>query len=316
MCNENMNTKNLWRELSDDAVLDQLKSQSLPGIRLVYSTYFGGFTRNPAWALVPFHDHIVHRGDGVFEALKVKNRKIYLLNEHLNRLFHSAEKIGLKVPINQQDLYAICRSAVQESQLQDAYVRIFVSRGPGGFGVSPFESTQSQVFVFVLDYAGVPAVKYSAGVKVCRSSLAPKKGWMAQVKSCNYLVNVLMKKEALEKGFEFGIGFDEEGWVTESSTENFMGYRERDGFLVPHLQNTLRGTTLMRFLSLSQELLGIPHRYVNLSEQDVGLLEACYLVGTTLGVLPVAQFDSVQFRVHPRASEFNALIEKDLENGA
>ena len=73
--------------LKDEQVLEKLPR--LPhhdNYLAMYSSVYGGIIQDPRLMLVPVDDHIVHRGDGIFEAFKSIDRKIYLLQSHLDRL--------------------------------------------------------------------------------------------------------------------------------------------------------------------------------------------------------------------------------------
>ncbi|RYZ19152.1 MAG: peptidase, partial [Chitinophagaceae bacterium] len=164
--------------------------------------------------------------------------------------------LGIAWPFSRAQIVDILLKTVQASGSDEAMLRIYLSRGPGGFTTNPYESVGSQFYVVATAFRAMASEKYSAGVAIGRSAVVPKDPWFATVKSCNYLPNVMMKKEAVDRGLDFTIGFDETGVMTESSTENIM-LLDREGFLVrPRLLQILKGTTMMRALELSSVLVG------------------------------------------------------------
>ncbi len=190
-----------------------------------YSSVLKGITTNPSLMTVPIDDHLVHRGDGVFEALKCKSNGIFLWNAHKERLSKSALGLGLKVPSNLEEAV---ESTVKASGQKDCIIRIFLSRGPGHFSTNPYDSVGEQLYVVVTKWQPLPTEKYTQGVKTGRSLIPPKEAWLAQIKTCNYLPNVMMKKEAVDRKLDFTLGFDSSGNLTEGSTENLVVLTEKN----------------------------------------------------------------------------------------
>jgi len=261
----------------------------------MYSSWFGGITKDPSLMLVPVDDHVVHRGDGVFEAMKVVQGKVFLMNEHLDRLEYSSSQLGIQWPFPRQALVDIIHETVKVANAPEALVRLYFSRGPGGFAANPYESIGTQVYLVVTAFKAMSEAKYSEGAAIGRSQVPPKEPWFATIKSCNYLQNVLMKKEAVDRGMDFTIGFDPDGVVTESSTENLVILNAQNELVRPRLRQILKGTTMMRTLHLAQDLIpqGVVKAVIekDLSEADLRAAKEIMMVGTTLDVLPVTSFE-------------------------
>src|SRR5476651_219836 len=96
--------------INEKQVFEKIMAQENPFFNeyyAFYSSWFGGIVKNPRMMLLPIDDHMVHRGDGVFEAMKAINRAVYLMDEHLQRLANSAEKIAIKFPIERDQIKEI-----------------------------------------------------------------------------------------------------------------------------------------------------------------------------------------------------------------
>ncbi len=269
---------------------------------------------------VPIDDHLVHRGDGIFEALKVSSGRIYLFKEHLDRLELSAEKVSLKLPLSRSEIenaiVETVRVAKNKSN-EDMGIRVFVSRGPGGFGPSPYESVAPQIYIVVTRLKPFDRAKYIQGATVGISQIAMKDPFQATVKSCNYLNNVLMKKEAVDKGWDFPINISPKGFLGEGATEN-IGFVTKDSeLLIPSFKYTLKGTTLLRLMDLGKSVIK------NIKEADITFEQAvlckeAIMVGTTIGVVPVVQINGKVIgdgKPGPIAKELLQIHEKDLANG-
>jgi 4-amino-4-deoxychorismate lyase len=260
-----------------------------------YSSWLGGYFREPWAMLLPMDDHGFHRGDAVFEAARIVDRAFIDLPAHLKRLQNSARSIQMELPKSLDEIGAIC---VQLGKLCDSpagILRLYVTRGPGGFSPSPSEVTGHQVYAAITKAGAASPERYEKGVSAMISTVAAKEQRWAQIKSCNYLQNVLMKKESLDKGFDFAISVDERGRVCEGATENLMIVSAQNELLVPHFDYTLRGTTVAEVMKIAEDLKKAGRlRDVRLADLTVGDLRAAKeaaFVGTTLGVLPVSSLD-------------------------
>lgn len=264
----------------------------------MYSSWLGGITLDPSLMLIPIDDHCFHRGDGVFEAIKVINGHIYLLEPHLARLQRSSEQIGLKWPHDLVKMREKIHAVVRAAGGVDSIIRLFLTRGPGGFTTNPYECLSAQLYIVVTKLQAYPEEKYKTGVTLQISQYPAKDPFFSQIKSCNYLPNVLMKKEAIDQKVDFVVSLDREGYLTESSTENIAMITQDGRFWVPQFHNTLRGTTLLRLMDLVRERkaeLGITEVVErNLRVEDLKGARSVFLVGTTLDVLPVRSFAGLE----------------------
>ena len=261
----------------------------------MYSSWYGGIVKDPALMLIPIDDHLVHRGDGVFEAMKYVRGEIYLLQDHLDRLESSALQLGMKWPFSRDHLATILMDTIRASGAVEAVLRVFLSRGPGGFTTNPYDSVGTQLYVVVTELKSLPEEKYRLGASIGKSQVLPKDPWFATIKSCNYLQNVMMKKEAVDRGLDFTVGFDQQGFLTEGSTENIVLLDPAGNLLRPSLRQVLRGTTMMRVFHLAKSLVeqkairGLEER--DLTEKDILNAKEVMMMGTTLDVLPITSFE-------------------------
>lgn len=256
-----------------------------------YSSWFGGVVKNPSCMLIPIDDHLVHRGDGVFEAMKAVDRSVYLMDEHLQRIFISAEKISLKPSVDTRALQDIIIDTLRISEQNNAIIRVFLSRGPGSFSVNPYDTLGAQLYVVVTDLVPPADDKYSKGVSIGKSHIPTKPSWMAQVKSCNYLANVLMKKEAVDRSLDYVIGVDEDGYITESATENIMIVDQQGIIKYPILSGILKGTTMMRACELA-EANGYTIQMSSISLNELLSAQEIMITGTSLNILPVIKYEN------------------------
>jgi branched-chain amino acid aminotransferase len=290
----------------------------------MYSSLYRGVVTDPVLMMLPIDDHIVHRGDGVFEALKAVRGSIYNFHGHFERLESSARGLALPMPESFERLRDIVAATFRAAGRPDAMLRIYVSRGPGGFGVNPYECPASQLYV-VVTALGTPFMRlHPEGARVRTSSIPAKSTAMAIIKNCNYAPNVLMKKEAADAGVDFTAGFDENGFLTEGATENMGIVSENNRLLFPKLDRILAGTTMLRVMALAEELArngrltGVA--FADITREDIAHAREFLVTGTTINVAAAVSFDGrpiADGRPGPLWRELNDLLDRDMrENTA
>lgn len=289
---------------------------------LFYSSLWDGYVTDPALMQVPFDDHLVHRGDGVFETLKCVNGAIYNLEAHLQRLQRSAYAVGLTYRRGKDAIREKVLEALEIAAQPECAVRIVLSRGPGGMGVSPTETHGSVLYILVYQ-GGTPFMKlHPQGGKLGRSRVPVKDPLFATAKTCNYLPNVLMRAEAENLGVDFMVGVDAQGHITESATENIAMISKSGRLVFPELTTVLAGTTMLRVAELAQPLTanGTVKAVCFRPIREEELLEAreIFAIGTTLNVASLVSYDGRPVKdgkPGPIGRILDELIERDtLEN--
>jgi len=262
----------------------------------MYSTMINGYVTDPSLMVLPVDDHLVHRGDGVFDVMRCVNKKIYRMEPHFKRLENSFESICLKPPPEYNDIREIIKFLIKKSGEKNCLIRTVISRGPGGFSTNPFECPSSQMYININRFHGLPDNDYKRGVPVITSSIPVKDSFFATIKSCNYLHNVLMKMEAIKSGHDYSIALDNEGFLAEGSTEN-IGIVSEDGILkIPDFEKTLAGTTASRIFELADILVkennikGV--QFSRIPKDELFRSREVMLMGTSINVLPVIKFDN------------------------
>lgn len=303
-----------FKELSDSEIQQKIIDSPLKPKDpfVLFSTQFMGFTKNPRFLQVPMDDHGFHRGDGVFEAIKAVNGKPYLLSPHVDRLWRSAAMIDLKPPVEKETLHQIVHQAIGLLEIKESLIRIFVTRGPGGFSVNTRDCPTAQCYVIVMKRKDLAPEKFKEGVRLGLSEIPWKPGFFSQVKSLNYLPNVLMKSEANEKGYDFMTGVDDRGFLTEGPTENLVVINKEGVLCHPGLRTILKGCTMTRLFDLVEEkgLMKV-NREALMKPEDLHQAQEVFMVGTTLDVLPVSFIDGRPKSMGPWGEKLLRLVQAD-----
>jgi branched-subunit amino acid aminotransferase/4-amino-4-deoxychorismate lyase len=261
----------------------------------MYSSWFNGYVTDPALMLVPVDDHLVHRGDGVFDVMRCINGKIYQLEAHLRRLERSAKAVSINFPSIYGEIKEIIKHLILKGGEKNCIIRIILSRGPGGFSTNPYECPSSQLYINIIRHHKLPDIDYLEGVSAITSKIPVKNPFFTVIKSCNYLPNVLMKMEAIDAGSKYSVNIDEEGFIGEGSTENIC-IVSKDGYIkIPEFKNTLAGTTVGRVFQLADNLVndrsikGV--QFAKISQEEVYLSSEVMMMGTSINLVPIVHFD-------------------------
>ena len=175
-------------------------------------------------AKVSVFDHGLLYGDGVFEGIRSYNGRVFMLDEHVERLFRSAKAIDLKIPLTRKGVASAVVRTCLANRVMDGYVRLIVTRGVGSLGLNPYNCSKPQVIVIAGSIQLYPKKLYDEGLSIVtvgtirnhNESINP------QIKSLNYLNNILAKIEGLQAGVVEAIMLNTEGCVAECTGDNIF----------------------------------------------------------------------------------------------
>jgi branched-chain amino acid aminotransferase len=243
-------------------------------------------------AKVSVFDHGLLYGDGVFEGIRVYDRRIFRLEAHLERLYDSARALALAIPLAPAELAEAVRTTVRANRQENGYIRLVVTRGVGDLGLDPRTCPRPSVFIIVTDIRLYPAELYQQGLRVVTSATrqVSHEAVDPRVKSLNYLKNVLAKIDAARAGAQEAIMLNAEGFVAECTGDNL--YLVRNGTVsTPAPQDgALEGITRAALLGLAGEA-GLGVREARLTRFDVYTADECFLSGTGAEVIAVTEVD-------------------------
>ena len=284
-----------------------------------YSSQLGGIVTDPALMVIPFDDHMVHRGHGIFDTAGLVDGKIYDLEAHLDRFLLSAERSKLRLPGSRQEIRDIIVTTTAVSGQRNGAIRYWLSSGPGSLELSPAPGAEPGFFVMVFAGLAVQERWYTEGLRVMTTTYPIKAPLYAITKATNYLPNVLMQMEAKEAGFDNGVFIDADGHVGESSNMN-VAFVTRDGVLAhPKFDHILSGCTSLRLLELADALReqgllkGVAVRDIPVDEARAS--REMLLLGSSVKVAPIVQWDGQAIgdgRPGPVAKALLRLLEEDM----
>jgi len=301
--------------------LQSLRSRQPVEYSAFYSTQLKGIVTDPALMVIPFDDHIVHRGHGIFDTAAIVAGKIYDLEAHLDRFLLSAERSKLQLPAPRAEMTDIIVQTAAASGRRDGSIRYWLSSGPGSLELTPARGAEPGFFVMIFGGLSYPDRWYTEGLRVMTTTYPIKAPLYAITKATNYLPNVLMQMEAKEKGFDNGVFIDEDGNVGESSNMN-VAFVTKEGVLVhPRFDHILSGCTSLRLLELARahqdraRVTGVEVRDISVAEARAS--REMLLLGSSIKVAPVVQWDDQMIgdgKPGPVSKAMLQLLEQDMRS--
>ncbi|MBI1966709.1 MAG: branched-chain-amino-acid transaminase [Gemmatimonadetes bacterium] len=243
-------------------------------------------------AVISVFDHGLLYGDGVFEGIRVYNRRLFRLDRHIDRLYASAKAIWLEIPMPRSDMSRMVAEAVAKSSLQDAYIRLVVTRGKGDLGLDPRKCPKPSVICIVDTIKLWPADRYERGL-TCLTAATPihhRESLSPRIKSLNYLAHILAKVEGIAAGVDEVIMLDAFGFVAEASGMNLFVVKNGTLQTPPAYAGILRGITRDAVIDLAREAnYGVEE--IPLNRYDLYTADEAFLTGTAAEVVAVTKLD-------------------------
>ena len=311
--------------LAANDVIEQLKAlRAKQPVKYTafYSSQLGGIVTDPALMVIPFDDHMVHRGHGIFDTAGIVNGKIYDLDAHLDRFLKSADRSKLVLPGTREEMRDIIIRTTAASGRRDGSIRYWISSGPGSLELSPAAGAEPGFFVMIFPGLVYPDRYRTEGVRVMTTTYPIKPALYAITKTTNYMPNVLMQLEAKEKGFDNGVFLDAAGHVGESSNMN-VAFVTTDNVLVhPKFDHILSGCTSLRLLELARKSIGKgPIKDVvvrDITAKEALASKEMLLIGSSVKVAGIVKWDSHTIgdgKPGPIAAALLELLEEDMRTG-
>ncbi|MDO9096707.1 MAG: branched-chain-amino-acid transaminase [Candidatus Methanoperedens sp.] len=253
--------------------------------------YFNGNFVPKQEARTSIYDHGFLYGDGVFEGIRAYNGRVFRLDAHLDRMYDSAKAIDLKIPLSKEEMKKAIIETLKKNNLKDAYIRPIVSRGDGDLGLDPRKCPKPNIFIITQEWGAMYGDLYEkglTGITVGVRRNAPE-ALPPNIKSLNYLNNILAKIEANAKGGDEAIMFDVHGNLSEGSGDNIFVVKN-GRIITPPTLNNLRGITRAAAIELARKE-GIEVSEINMGLFDIYTADEVFVTGTAAEIAPITKID-------------------------
>ena len=243
-------------------------------------------------AKISVFDHGLLYGDGIFEGIRFYNGRVFRLTEHIERLYLSAKALLLKMPWTLEEVCEATLQTIRANNLNDGYIRLVVTRGIGDLGLNPYLCPNPSMFIIASGITLYPAELYENGLEVvtCSTRRPTPASLSPQVKSLNYLNNVMAKVEALKAGAKEGLMLNEQGYVAECTGDNVFVVKKGEVITPPVSDGSLDGITRQVIFELCSEL-EISIREMSMARYDIYTADESFLTGTAAETIPMVKLD-------------------------
>ncbi len=253
------------------------------------------------WQDVKLHvlSHGLHYGSFVFEGLRVYEGEIFKLEEHTERLYHSAKRMGIKIPYSKDEINKATKKIVSIQNVQNGYVRPFAWRGSEMMAISA-QQTKIHVAIATWEWGSYfdPKLK-TEGIKLNISKWrrpAPNTIPWDTKASGLYMICTLSKHEAEQQGYADSLMLDHEGNVAEATGANIF-FKDKDGNLhTPIPDSFLDGITRRAIIEIAKSK-NIKVYERKISPEELSKFVGCFLTGTAAEVTPVSCIADFKFKV-------------------
>ena len=259
-------------------------------------------------ALISVFDHGFLYGDGIYETIRVYKGIIFKMDEHIKRLYRSAEMIALAVPKKPEEIKKAVYKTISANGHSDAVVRITISRGAGPLGLDPSLCPKPTFVIISNKFRKYPAEYYSKGVKVSivktRRNYGPALD--PRIKSLNFLNNVLAKIEAKNSASHEALMMNYQGYLAEGTISNVFFINKKDILCTPAIKvGILEGITRGMILKIAREM-GLKSREGCFRRKDMYNAREVFITNTSMEVMPVTRVDKV--RIAGKAGRLTSII--------
>ena len=270
------------------------------------------------WADAKIHilNHGLHYASCVFEGERVYDKKIFKLEEHTERLFHSASRMGIKIPYSQEILNQSCKKIVEIQKVKNGYVRPVVWRGSEMMAISA-QKTKINVAIATWEWGSYfdPELKLK-GIKLNISKWrrpAPNTIPWDTKASGLYMICTLSKHEAEKEGFADSLMLDYQDNVAEATGANIFFKNHQDELHTPIPDSFLDGITRRSVIEIAK-LKNIKVIERKIKPEELSNFTGCFLTGTAAELTPVSQIDKYKFKVcnviKDLSASYQALVRK------
>lgn len=256
--------------------------------------YLNGNFEDKERAKISIYDHSFLYGDGIFESVRIYNKKTFKLNEHIERLKNAASILEIKIP--KIDIEKVIQRLLRLNNLNDAIIRITISRGEGKRGIDPSLCKTPNLAIIHNGFKGYPERSYKNGIKaMILNTKKPPPNSLPPIKSNNYLVNILGKIEAKKMKMDDGIFLTIDNDVACGITSNIFIVKN-DTLITPPLSiGILPGITRKTIIEIASSIR-LPILERRFKKETLFDADEVFLTSTGYEVMPVKSIDGHLFK--------------------
>lgn len=232
-------------------------------------------------AVIKTNDLALQRGYGVFDFFRTSNNQPLFLEDYLNRFYHSAKEMFIKVPLERKQLKEIIFKLIEKNNLPESGIRITAT---GGYSPDGYMPVEGNIIIQQQPLKLPPKEKYENGIKIITHEYVRD---LPSVKSINYLMGVWLQQKIKEKQAD-DVLYYKNGIISECPRSNIFMVNDKGELLTP-VENVLAGITRKKILEMSRNVMPTFTRDITLTELKNA--NEVFITSTTKRLLPIVQID-------------------------
>lgn len=250
--------------------------------------YFNGKILPAEKALIYLDDLGILRGYGIFDVVKTHNNKIFLFDQHFERIKNSAKSYGLKLPLSKSELKKMIEKLVFKNKIKNATVRIVLTAGRSA-NATHFNYSSPTFYILAGELKPLPYSYYQNGVKLKMINYTRS---ASDIKSTNYAIAIKTINELQKKERFYEVLYARDGKVYEAATSNFFIFKG-DTLITPN-ENILKGTTRNLVMKLAENDFKVVER--DLTTEELKTADEAFITATNKDIVPVVKIDDFFIR--------------------
>jgi branched-chain amino acid aminotransferase len=239
-------------------------------------------------------NHSLHYGSGVFEGIRcydtLKGPAVFRLDDHIKRLFMSADVMGIKVPYSKEEVKSAILETIQKNDLKECYIRPLVFFG-GKMGLDP-QGVEINVMISAWPW-GKYLEKEAVSVKISDfTRIHPKSSVMTAKISGHYANSILASTNAKREGFDEALLLDYKGNIAEGPGENIFFAKDSE-LVTPREGSILPGITRDTVIQIAKDLkLKVEER--DMKPEEIADYKEAFFVGTAVEVNAIGKINDME----------------------
>ena len=257
-------------------------------------------------------------GDGLFETMRSYSGRIFRLEWHLDRLFHSARAIFIDLPMTKKEIRSAINATIERNKLSNSIVRLTITRGEQDPGLNIDYSALPTLVILVTPtkFISKNLYKKGIGIKLYKKSAIRTQGISKQIKSCNYLSNILLREKAIKEGFFEAILLDNDNNATEGTISNIFIIKNNQ-LKTPSLNEFVLSGIIRRAILDICRANNISFQETAITETDLYEADEIFLTNSGIEVLPVSNINHRNLKdINPNSmtTRLHTLLLKSFED--
>lgn len=247
-------------------------------------------------AKISIFDRGMLYGDSVYDVTLSFGDVLFMGEDHINRLWQSAEGLYIFPHFTKEFLVQEIKRTLKEAKLDASYIRIMLTRGEGELGLHPEENLKTTYIIVLQRHENYPLSYYQEGIHIAYATVIrnDSRAIDPNIKSGNYLNNLMALMSVKEKNVHEAIMLNKEGYITECTTSNIWCVKDGALFTPAESVGILSGITRSKILSFAKDL-GIKVCEENLRTIDLEASDECFITSTGRGIFPVTMLEGKPF---------------------